>query len=190
MTNRVLISVLFLAILTTQVAMGAAEWSTLGIGEIETCASYDKECVTNVQTRYGELSLQTTDEGDFKLSVNKKQIATYSGYSVSIQEKFEIGMNDIFLVAVNSGGMACPMDLYIVQVGNVSNYKVSERFGTCTDSYKANVTKDSLIMKMPAYFNPMHLDDLSEDEKKEIDQRQGSVYTWFDSKITEKPDTE
>jgi hypothetical protein len=46
-----------------------------------------------------------------------------------------------------------------------------------------------LIVKMPSYFNPMHLNDLTEDERKEIDQRKGSVYTWFDSKITEKPDT-
>ena len=190
MPIRVLISVLFFAILTTQVAMGAAEWNTLGIGEIETCASYDKECVANVKTRYGELSLETTDEGDFKLSVNQKQIATYSGYAVSIQEKFEIGTNDIFLIAVNSGGMACPMDIYVVQVGDASSYKVSERFGTCSDSYKSNVSKDSLIMKMPAYFNPMHLDDLSEDERREIDQSKGSVYTWFNSKLTEKADTE
>jgi hypothetical protein len=186
MTKQVFIFLLLLA----QVAMAVPEWKTLGIEEIGTCASYDKECVANVKTRYGELSLQTTEDGDFKLSVNEKQIGTYGGYSVSIQEKFQIGTNDVFLVAVNSGGMACPMDLYIVQVGKDSSSKVSERFGTCTDSYKANVSKDSLIVRMPSYFNPMHLNDLSEDEKKEIDQQKGSIYTWFDSKITETSDTE
>jgi hypothetical protein len=190
MKNRILIFVLFSLILTIQTATAAEEWKTLGIGEIESCASYDKECVANIKTRYGELSLKTNDDGDFKLSIDKKEIATYNGYSISIQEKFQIGTNDIFLVALNSGGMACPMDLYVVQIGNASNYKVSERFGTCSDAYKASVTKDSLIVKMPSYFNPMHTDDLSDEEKKEIDQAKGSVYTWFDSRITEKTDTE
>jgi len=190
MTNRVLTVVLFSAILTTQLAIGAEDWKTLGIGEIESCASYDKECVASVKTRYGELSLATTDDGDFKLSINKEQIATYTGYSISIQEKFEIGTNDLFLIAVNSGGMACPMDLYVVQIGNASSYKASERFGTCTDSYKANANKDSLVVRMPSYFNPLHQDDLSEDEKKEIDQAKGSVYTWTNAKLTEKSDTE
>src|SRR5262245_16577423 len=156
MTNRVLIFAVLSAILASQTAIGA-EWNTLGVGEIESCASYNEECVASIKTRYGELSLETTDQGDFKLSVNKEQIATLSGYSISIQEKFEIGINDIFLLAVNSGGMACPMDLYIIQVGNASSYKVSERFGTCTDYYKAYVSKDCLIVKMPSYFNPMHL---------------------------------
>jgi hypothetical protein len=190
MTNRILVFVLFSIVLTTQLAIAVEEWKTLGINEIESCASYDKDCDASIKTRYGELSLQTTEEGDFKLTINKKELATYTGYSISIQEKFQIGTSDIFLVAVNSGGMACPMDLYVVQIDDASSYKVSERFGTCTDSYKANVSKDSLIVKMPSYFNPMHLDDLSEDEKREIDQAKGSVYTWFNSKITETEDTE
>jgi hypothetical protein len=181
------LSAILAPILAGQTAIGA-EWNTLGVGGIESCANYDEECVANIKTRYGELSVKTTDQGDFQLSVNQEQIATMSGYSISIQEKFQIGMNDIFLVAVNSGGMACPMDLYIIQIDRVSSYKVSERFGTCTDYYKASVNKDSLIVKMPSYFNPMHLEDLNENERREINERKGSVYTWFNSKITEKPD--
>ena len=181
--------VLILACLIVNVPALSSDWDTLGLGEDgRGCASYDKGCVASVKTRYGEVLFTTTDEGDFRLSVNQKHDRTFQGYSVTLQGVYALSKSDNVLVALNSGGMACPMELYIVQIRVDSTHAVSRSFGTCTDYYKAYVDKDALLVRMPAYFNPMHFKDLSKKERKEVEQRKGTVFRWSNSRLTEAPD--
>jgi hypothetical protein len=166
----------------------AAEWKTLGIAELGGCASYKKDCVAAVKSRHSQLSVLTTAEAKFDVLVNTKRIATLEGYSVSIEEQFSVKENDIFLLAVNSGGMACPMELYIIQVANAADAVISPSFGTCSDYYLAQIEDGALVVKMPSYFNPMHLKDLNESELKAVESRKGTVFRWLNSRLSEKSD--
>lgn len=163
----------------------AAEWNTIGSGEkVKTCAEYNKECSEKVELRDGEVSINTKSEYGFQLYVNGKPIADFEGYSLSIQETNIVNDNEIILLALNSGGMACPMEMYIVEISKTSN-AISEAFGSCTDYYRTYTDKNVFVVRMPFYFNPMHLQDLSEKEREKIKNTGDTEFRWSNSKITE-----
>ena len=163
----------------------ADRWDTLGGKGDMACASGNEECMFDIKTRYATLRLASTPAGAFTLSMNGKAIKTFEGYSIFVQDIFHIAASDQVLIGLNSGGMACPMELYIVEVRQDRPLSISESFGTCTDYYKASVENGRLRIRMPVYFNPMHLNDLTPRQRREIERRKDVIYTWHNARLTE-----
>lgn len=165
----------------------ASDWKTLGGGEaLGDCAGYNKGCAEVVKTRYGELSIRTSGEDAFSVQANGSEVKKLEGYSLTIQEIHPIGKMDVALLALNSGGMACPMQLYVVQIAD-GLVVTSDAFGTCSDYYRAHVKGGSLTVVMPEYFNPMHLGDLSEKQRVRLEKESVEAFEWSDSKLSKKP---
>jgi hypothetical protein len=180
------ISFIFCTLLLMPVATVESAWKTLGVGEVlGDCSGYDKECSKTIKTRYGDLSIRTTGDIDFSVQVNGKQVKAVSGHSLTVQEIHSLGQADVALVAVNSGGMACPMELFIVQTSDESAI-VSDSFGTCSDFYESHIEGSALVIRMPDYFNPMHLDELSEKERESLNNERISVFEWSGSVLSER----
>lgn len=166
----------------------ASEWSTMGSGEkVKKCAHYNKKCIEKIKLRNGEFSIKTKRDYGFQLILNGKIISTLDGSSLSIQENHLVGENEIILLALNSGGMACPMEMYIIQASKESSV-ISESFGSCSDYYETYIEKNVFVVRTPFYFNPMHLRDLSKKERKEIKNTGDNEFRWSNSKITEISD--
>lgn len=184
-TIQVCLFLLFFAAITP--VANALEDKTMGIDEIITCANHDQDCEESTSSQYGELSIKTIGDTNFKLFFNKKEVGEFEGLTLSIQEQFTIGKKDIFLIAVNSGGMACPMEMYVFEIGDALNYKLSKAFGTCSDLYRTSMEKEALTITMPYYFNPMHINDLTPKQQKTLKKTKDVMtYIWSNSELIEK----
>lgn len=168
-------------------AFGDWAWKVLGSGDNEkSCTRYEEKCNANIMHRNGAISLNKDDDSDFKLILNGESVATLSGLSVTIQEEFSFGEDegyDVFLIAVNTGGMACPMKVYLLEVSGESDYALSDAFGTCSDYYEAYTEDDEkLVIGMPVYLNPMHANDIRGDEEVE-EVENITIYEWKNAKL-------
>jgi len=97
------------------------------------CSSIpDGACTVTVKTRYGEVTIIKTEETgySYKLLMNGKEVSAFEGESITIEGNYSIGTYDNVLISVGSGGSACPMELYILQVEPKAAYKLSASFGT------------------------------------------------------------
>jgi len=162
------------------------DWDYLddGLGKLPECSSISERCDGELKTRYGTLQMAFQDDYEFTVSLDGKSVGTFAGEEFAIRNVYSIGANDVLLLALYSGGTACPFDVYILQINSDSTFKLSESFGNCSPRYKAYVDHEVLIIKMPPYFNPEHYRDLSPEEQKEIDAWKESVFKWSNSSLT------
>lgn len=102
-------------------------------------------------TKQGVLSVKK--EGDFSiLSIGEKVIKKEETFGFSIEKKITTDSREIFLVMNNSGGAACPVQFFFVEIAENSRAIASEEFGTCTDIVEASV-KDGIILVSMSYAN-------------------------------------
>lgn len=134
-------------------------------------------------SRFGVIDIKDNDEGRHKLLLNGEEIFQYEGQSIEIARVLNGSGRDYLIVSNYSGGIACPVQLVIVEIYKSGGHKVSEEFGTCTDLFKVRLVNDRVIVEMPQY--TAHPDNFT---KKELRQRDRTkvVYTWYKGKLSEK----
>lgn len=134
-------------------------------------------------SRFGVIEIKNNDEGRHKLLLNGKEIFEYEGQSLEIAHVLNGSRRDYLIVANYSGGIACPVQLVIVEVYKSGGHTVSEGFGTCTDLFKVRLAQERVIVEMRQY--TAHPDVFS---KKELRERERTkvVYTWYKGKLWEK----
>ncbi len=187
--RKFVLSTLAIMLLSATTSLLSAGWDSIGSkANNGHCNSSDSKCSVNIKTHSAEIALITTATGEFQLSVNKKVVKMFEGYSITVEDIYKLNTNDSILVALHSGGMSCPTEFYFLQINLNSTYSISDSFGTCAEQYKANIDKDSVVIRMPSYFNPLHWNDLTPKQKKEVQQRKNSVYKWSNSVLTETVD--
>ena len=133
--------------------------------------------------RFGVLEIKDNEEGRHKLLLNGQEIFQYEGQSIEIARVLKGSGRDYLIVGKYSGGIACPVQLVIVELYKSGGHKVSEEFGTCTDVFKARLVHDRVIVEMRQY--TAHPDVFPKKELRERD-RTKVVYTWYKGKLSEK----
>lgn len=135
-------------------------------------------------SRFGVIEIKNDDDQlRHKLLLNDKEIFQYEGQSIEIARVLNGSDRDYLMVSNYSGGIACPVQLVIVEIYKSGRHKISEGFGTCTDLFKVRLAQGRVIVEMPQY--TAHPDVFS---RKELRRRQRTkvVYTWYKGKLSEK----
>lgn len=137
---------------------------------------------TSVTTVVGEFTVDR-DEGKnvYALVLNGKRLVENESAPIYLSPLLKGKGQDFLLVYKSSGGIACPGMFHALRVK--SPVVLSEAFGTCTDTYKARVEGDRLVVTMPAYV--AHSDLLEKSELARM-SRTEVVYTYVDGLLSER----
>jgi hypothetical protein len=135
-------------------------------------------------SRFGTLRVVDT-EGNLKhqLFLDDKEVFHYEGQSIEILEVFKGKAKDYLVVAANSGGKACPVQLVIIELSSSGKSGQSKTFGSCSDEVKTSFLNGKVIVETPMY--APHPELLS---KRELKRRENlkEVYTWFQGKVVKR----
>jgi hypothetical protein len=112
-----------------------------------------------------------------------EEVFQYEAQSIEIAKILKGTDRDYIIVAINSGGIACPIQLVIIELSKSAQPKVSKDFGSCTETTSARLVNDRVIIETPSY--AAHPELLS---KKELRRRERTkeVYTWYKGKLTKR----
>ena len=135
-------------------------------------------------SRFGVIEIRNDEDNlSHRLFLNGKEIFQYEGQSIEIVDVLNGRGLDYLIVGTNSGGIACPTQVVVIEVHKSGDYIVTEDFGSCNPPTKARVVNGRVIIDLPMYIP--HPDLLS---KKELNRRQRTkeVYTWYRGKLTKK----
>jgi hypothetical protein len=94
---------------------------------------------------------------------------------------------DHVLVAINSGGIACPTQFVIIDLEKSGRHRKSPEFGSCSSVMTARMRKDAVVAETPVYTPHPELIPAKELKKR---NRTKVVYTWRQGKLShhEAPD--
>jgi hypothetical protein len=131
-------------------------------------------------SRFGKLRIEDTEETKHKLMLNNKGLYYYEGQSIEILNVFNGKDRDFVILGLNSGGMACPVKVAIIEIWKSGEHRQSESFGSCSDEIKSSFINGKVMVETPMY--APHPEQLSKAELKRR-ERSKEVYTWFQSRL-------
>ena len=138
-------------------------------------------------THYGPVVLEKATEEDpprFRVTLNGRTLAETEDDALGLWELFEgDDGRDYVIFRRASGGIACPYQFRVVEVGPKGLVRLSEEFGSCLDPKRTRLYGDALVLDMSAYIP--HPDLLT---PQEVRQRQQltEIYTVRDGKVTRR----
>jgi len=136
------------------------------------------------QSRFGKLEIRSAADGpEHRLLLKGKAIYEVGGESPEIRQVLQGADRDYVILVLYSGGIACPAQVVIAEVGKSGLLTTSREFGSCSDRMQVKKIKGGVVIEMPAY--TPHPDLLSPEELKRRD-RTTEVYTWSGGKLTRK----
>jgi hypothetical protein len=135
-------------------------------------------------SRFGKFRI-VDSEGNLKhqLYLDDKEVFQYQGLSIEILEVFKGKAKDYVVVAANSGGTACPVQLVIIELLGSGKSIRSAAFGSCSDEIKTSFLNGKVIVETPMY--APHPEFLS---KRELKRRESlkEVYSWSQGKLLKR----
>jgi hypothetical protein len=131
-------------------------------------------------SRFGKFHISSTEDTKHQLLLDKKGLYYFEGQPIEILNVFKGKANDYVVLALNSGGMACPVKLAIVELLKSGETRQSETFGSCSDDIKVNFISVKVIIETPMY--TPHPDQLPKAELKRR-ERMKEIYTWYQSRL-------
>lgn len=145
-------------------------------------SAYGQEQPTS---RFGTLELKDDDDDklNHRLLFKGKEIFRYEGQSIEILGVLKGRSIDYVIVAANSGGIACPAQAVIIELSQTGQPKISESFGSCSDSIEASLINGRVVVETPMYVP--HPEFLSKRELRER-ERSKEVYTWYQGKLSKR----
>lgn len=145
-------------------------------------ASGDVALGTSVTTVVGEFRVELDEQKNvYALVLNGKHLVENAFAPIYLSPLLEGRGQDFVLVYKSSGGIACPGMFIALRVK--SPLVLSEEFGTCSDSYRARVEGDRLVVTMPSYVP--HPELLEKGELARV-RRTEVVYTYVDGLLSER----
>jgi hypothetical protein len=134
-----------------------------------------------VQTSKGPLVVDRAPAGagyNVRLAGKNVEGLDADGASASLSDLIRAGSHELVVIAVYSGGTACPAQYAVLEISPSPH--VSERFGTCNPAVRLTPGKGSLTISMPGYFaNP---EVLSDSERRKIAARV-DTFVWSNGKV-------
>lgn len=138
-------------------------------------------------TRYGAVVLDKMEDANprrFRVTLNGKTLADTEFDELELWESFEGDDDqDYVIFKRDSGGIACPYQFRVAQVGPKGLVILTDEFGSCLDPKRTRLYGNALVLDMPAYVP--HPDLLS---AREVRQRQQTtdIYTVRNGKVTKR----
>ncbi len=131
-------------------------------------------------SRFGKLQIVSKEDTKHQLLLNNKGLFYYEGQSIEILNVFKGKSNDYVILALNSGGTACPVKVAIVELLKSGEFRQSEPFGSCSDDIKTTFINEKVMIETPMYAPHPELLSKAELRKRE---RLKEVYTWRQSRL-------
>jgi hypothetical protein len=101
------------------------------------------------QSRFGDLSIQQDDDGQF-VSFNGKKVGALAAQILNIERRFELSDRDVFLFYIYRGGTACAGYYRFVTV-NSQGPSTSKEFGSCSDLPEITQNGEVIIVQLPGF---------------------------------------
>jgi len=135
-------------------------------------------------SRFGKLNVETdeTDNSKHKLLFRGKQILEYEGLTLDIEKVLKGNNRDFVIVGENSGGIACPSQVVIVELNKAGVVKTSEEFG-CLPPEKTRLVNDKVVIEMGMYVPHPELFSKKDLRKAELTKE---VYIWDQGRLSKK----
>lgn len=135
-------------------------------------------------SRFGVIEIKDDDQFSHRLLLNGKEIFQYEGLSIELFDVLKGRGLDYLIVKTNSGGIACPFQVVIIELYKSHEYKVCEEFGSCGEPSAARLINGRVIVETPMYPGA-HPELLSKQEARRR-ERTKEVYTWYRGKLTKR----
>ena len=138
----------------------------------------------NAVSRFGKLTIKTDETGNVKhkLLFRGKRILEYDGESLELKEVLKGNNRDFVVVVENSGGIACPSQVVIVELNKAGVVKTSEEFG-CLPPEKTRLVNDKVVIEINPYIPHPELVTKRELRRAE---RTIEVFTWDQGRLSKK----
>src|SRR5215510_12545778 len=135
-------------------------------------------------SRFGKLNIKTEETGNVrhKLLFRGKRILGFDGHSMELKEVLKGNNRDFVIVVENSGGIACPSQVVIVELNKAGVVKTSEEFG-CVPPEKTRLVNDKVVIEINPYFPHPELVTKRELRRAE---RTIEVFTWDQGRLSKK----
>ena len=138
------------------------------------------EVKDSAESRFGKLRVATKeDDYHHRLYFNGKEISEYEG-PIRLYEVFQADDRDYVVGANDSGGSACPLSPFIVEIYNREKSAMFEEFGDCHGDFNPKFVDGKVIIEIPPYFP--HPDLIPKKELKE-GMKKMEVFTWSKGKL-------
>lgn len=140
----------------------------------------DMQQKDEVETRFGKM-IVAAKENDYhhKLYFNGKEISEYEG-PIRLYEVFNGDDRDYVVGANDSGGIACPLAPFIVEVYSREKTELFQEFDDCRGDFTPRFIDGKVVLEIPPYFP--HPDLIPEKELKKA-LKTMDVYTWQKGKL-------
>lgn len=117
--------------------------------------------------------------GEVVVKFAGKLIRDNGDYAVSQISGFNIGDHQMILLSAYSGGTACPVTYFIVDVDATGNAKTTQDFGSCSDADPTvRLDGDKITVTMQGFLGPYE-----PEEAQEAAARKKEVYTYRAGKL-------
>lgn len=131
-------------------------------------------------SRFGKLQIIDSDFTKHQLMFNDQELYDYDGVSIEILKVFNGIDKDFAIIALNSGGISCPMQVVIIELFKSGAHKESKEFGSCSDLIETKFLNGKVIIETPMYVP--HPDLLTKTELKRMEKLK-EVYTWYQGRL-------
>lgn len=116
---------------------------------IAVLASHQAFAADRMATRYGNLQVDSKEPYEAMLLHNGKKIYGEGNYTISLEQKFQVGDQDVVLVGHSEGGNACPATYFFVTLKPGNKVEKSPDFGTCSDLVEVKQDAAGIMVNMP-----------------------------------------
>ena len=152
------------------------------VPEQEMAASSGVQSSTVALSNHNLRIYRQAEDQPFIVSLDGKKLREVEAQGVSVKwMSGGGGATNYALLGVNSGGSACPMTFFIVEVPPEGNTRVSPEFGSCSDLItSANALPGGVSVSMPDFLGPF---ESPEDRAKAANTTK--TYFWQDGVLKE-----
>ncbi len=157
--------------------------STPGATDDDSGIPSDMQQKDEAETRFGKM-IVAAKENDYhhKLYFNGKEISDFGG-PIRLYEVFNGDDRDYVVGANDSGGIACPLNPFIIEVYSREKTELFQEFDDCRGDFTPRFIDGKVVLEIPPYFP--HPDLIPEKELKKA-MKTMDVYTWQKGKLLKK----
>ena len=143
---------------------------------------FEAALAQSVVTRLGELAVDRDhDKNVSTLTLDEKKIFEHKEGPMFMSPLIVGAGKEFVLLFRSTGGIACAGDFIVLELKKPLLF--SAPFGNCSDSFRAGVEGDTLVISMPGYVP--HPELLSKAARAKA-SKSFDVYMWVNGKLAEK----
>ena len=132
-------------------------------------------------SRFATIHIEDDDQFTHRLLLNDKEVLKYDGLSIHVFDVLRAKGVDYLIVGTYTGGIACPVELRIVEVYKSGEYKLSEEIDSCAEPDAVRLVNGRVVIENLSYIPHPELMSKRELRRRE---RTKEIYTWSSGTLT------